>query len=227
MPQKRKHFANIGDIYGAWTVVEHAPSKGGHKYVTCRCECGTKKSVHLSNLARGKTKSCGCLARKLTSKRLTTHGLAWIKKGKMRPLYGVWLAMKGRCCNPKNKSYSRYGGRGIRICKEWEESYSLFHKWAMKNGYKKGLTIERIDNGGNYEPANCTWSDRITQANNRRTNHILIYKAKEYTLAQLCRKFGLKYSNILYRLSQGWSLEDAVRKPLNNRGDHNCLSLNR
>lgn len=226
MPQARKHFADVGDVYGHWTVIEPATMKEGVRHVKCRCKCGTERSVLLVNLVKGKSKSCGCLARKLKSERIKKHGLAWDKDGKMRPLYGVWLAMKSRCCNVKSKSYPRYGGRGIRVCREWEESYSLFHKWALQSGYNKGLTIERVNNEGNYEPDNCTWADRKTQANNRRTNHVLLYKGKEYALAQLCRKFGLKHSTILGRLSRGWSLEDAVEKPLDSRGGHNCLSLN-
>ena len=115
MPQKRKYFVKTGDVFGRLTVIGEAATQNGSRRVLCRCSCGKEKVVHVSNLARGKTKSCGCAAHEATSKRLKKHGLAWLENGKMFPFYGVWLAMKRRCYNKNDKSYPRYGGRGIGL----------------------------------------------------------------------------------------------------------------
>jgi hypothetical protein len=227
MSQKRKYFIKTGDVFGRLTVIGEAAPQNGARRVLCRCSCGKEKIVYISNLVRGKTRSCGCAAHEATSKRFKKHGLAWDENGKMRPLYGVWLAMKRRCYNKNDKSYTRYGGRGIRVCDQWRNNFLPFYDWAMKNGYKPGLTIERINNSGNYSPENCTWADRTTQARNRRTNHILHYEGKDYTLAEISQLCGLKYSTILSRLLRGWSIKDAIEKPLDKRGGHNCLNSNR
>ncbi len=226
MARKRKHFANKGDVFGRLTVIGETAPKAGARRVLCKCDCGKEKTVYISNLTTGKTKSCGCAARETTSKRVKKHGLAWDVNGKMRPLYGVWLAMKRRCYNKNDKSYPQYGGRGICVCHQWRNDYLSFHNWATESGYGPGLTLERTDNFGNYSPENCTWADRTTQARNRRTNHIIHYKGANYTLAEISQLCGLKHSTILSRLSRGWSIKDAIEKPLDNRGGHNCLNSN-
>ncbi len=163
----------------------------------------------------------------MKNKRRSKHGLSWDENGKMLNLYGRWLKMKSRCYNPNHKSYHIYGGRGITVCDAWRDDYLVFHKWAMANGYKPGLSIERKDNMAGYSPQNCTWVSRTAQANNRRSNHIINYKGNDYTLAQINKKYGLKHGTVIGRLSRGWSIEDAIERPLDNRGGHNCLSSNR
>jgi len=146
------------------------------------------------------------------------HGLVWNSDGKMRPVYTLWLNMKNRCRNKKLYSYQHYGKRGIKVCEEWKDNYLAFHKWAMDTGYKKGLTIERIDNDKGYSPDNCKWATRKEQANNRRSNRIINYNGGKYTLSKLAEKIGMNYGTLFCRLERGWSIKDAVGLPLDNRG---------
>jgi hypothetical protein len=117
-----------------------------------------------------------------------------------------------RCSNPNLKKYNRYGRRGIVVCKEWR-SYELFREWSHANGYKKGLTLDRIDNNGNYEPGNCRWTTYKVQMNNFSANRHIAYKGKTQTLQQWCDELGFKYHFIYHRIViAGWSVEDAFER---------------
>jgi len=139
-----KHL--IGKKYNRLTIISEIELKKYEpKKVLCRCDCGKEKIIVLSNIIKGKSKTCGCM------QGMSTHKLSEHR------LYDTWTNMKQRCLNPKNKKYNSYGGRGIKICNEWLNDFMNFYNWAMANGYKKGLTIDRINNDGNYEPLNCQW----------------------------------------------------------------------
>lgn len=125
----------------------------------------------------------------------------------------IWYGMISRCTSMKDKSYYRYGGRGIRVCDEWLNSFEAFESWALANGYRDDLTIDRIDNNGNYEPSNCRWADSITQANNTSKNLYITYKGRTQTLAQWVRELDLDYEVTYHRLDEGWTIEDAFEKP--------------
>lgn len=182
--------------------VEH-----NNKYLwECLCDCGNKTYVLTSNLTCGRTKSCGCLKNESLIKRSTTHNQRHTN------LYEVWKTMKQRCYNSKNKSYKNYGGRGISICPQWKNDFSSFYLWSKNNGYAKGLTIDRIDNNGNYCPENCRWVTRKVQANNTRFNRFITINNQTKSLADWCRLFNLKYSCVHSRLSKGWSIKDALTK---------------
>lgn len=138
--------------YGYWTVLERSKNINGRSSWLCECKCGNKKVIKLSDLRNGRSRSCGCLRRETTSKNFKTHGLIHSK------LFSIWSCMKTRCYDLNVSNYERYGGRGITICEEWLNDFMNFYDWAMRNGYKDNLTIDRKNNDDNYEPSNCRWA---------------------------------------------------------------------
>jgi len=123
-----------------------------------------------------------------------------------------WQLMLNRCTNPKNPDYKRYGGRGITVCKEWLD-YETFKQWALQNGYKEHLTIERKDNNSGYFPANCHFVPKLKQSWNRRNNTMLTYKGRTVCLTQLAREHGIKRTTLVSRLRRGWTIEKALETP--------------
>lgn len=168
----------------------------------CRCDCG--KVVVKMREAVKKDYSCGCMKKERQKQSSTIHG------GSNTKLYGVWQTMKNRCYNKNVATFPNYGGRGIKVCDEWNDDFASFKMWADESGYKDGLTIERINNDGNYEPSNCRWATIMEQSHNKRNNHYVEYKGRCYTLAELGRLVGVDRRTIADRLKRGLSVEEAI-----------------
>lgn len=197
-----------GKRFGKLEVISFAYSDGAC-YWNCKCDCGKTTIVRGTNLRAGYTKSCGCGSLEQALKNIdksrklnTKHGCSNKEK-----LYHIWKGMKARCYNPHNKRYKNYGGRGITVCDDWEKDYVNFKNWALNNGYNDNLTIDRIDNNGDYSPENCRWVDAKIQANNTTRNIYIKYKGKIQSLSLWADTFGITYSCMKHRYDRGWSME--------------------
>lgn len=191
-----------GTEIGRWSILRY---EGSGMYA-CQCECGELKSVSGACLRRGGSLSCGCLREEMLSGR-KKHGMAKSK------VYHTWCAIRDRCSNNKNKAYRRYGGRGISVCKKWDESFDAFlEDMGMPPTCKH--TIDRYpDQNGNYEPGNCRWATMQEQQNNRSNNRIIEHAGESKTLAEWCRQSGIKYQLVEWRLRHGWEFKKALETP--------------
>ena len=201
-----------GKRFGKLTVIKRvddyvSPSGRHQAKWLCQCDCGNTACITRSQLKSGKTKSCGCYQKQMASDANKTHGLS------KERLYYIWKDMRSRCQNPKQKEYGDYGARGISLCSDWE-NYLKFREWALSHGYRFDLTIDRIDNDKGYYPENCRWATRAQQNRNMRRNHHVIYRGKDYIVAELARKAGISKSVFLNRImNEGFTVAEAVELP--------------
>lgn len=134
-----------------------------------------------------------------------------MEKSDREILYTRWLSMKRRCYNPNDRNYRFYGARGVRVCDEWKDNFESFYQWAITHGFKRELTIDRIDYYGNYEPINCRWITMKEQSNNRRDNHRYCIDGVEKTLSEWCDIYGVSYEKTAARiLNYGWDVKEAL-----------------
>lgn len=175
------------------------------------CKCGNTVFLIASQATGGHTKSCGCQNIDSARETSTTHGMQSTKA------WRAWKDMKARCNNPKLKNFPRYGGRGISVCDRWMQSFENFY--ADMGFCADGLTIERVNNNGNYEPGNCVWATRDEQANNTRRSVYLEFAGKRRTVAQWAKELGVHKSRLLYRIKIGLPsdkvLDPSIRRRTN------------
>lgn len=191
-------------------IRENGRNKHGALLWLCRCDCGTEKTFIAGNVKSGGAKSCGCWNREVAARRCSaraTHG------ARNTPTYATWMQMRVRCSRSTNHNFAHYGGRGIRVCDRWAK----FENFLADMGPRPSLlhSIDRIDNDGNYCPENCRWAHRIQQANNKRSNRIVLYRGEKMSLSDALRRAGnvVGKSGARLRLIRGWSVERAVETP--------------
>lgn len=184
---------SVGDKFGHWTVIDNTIQylhwqSGDVEAVLCQCDCHnhTERLVYVKHLQSHHSTSCGCI-------RNQKHKLSHTK------IYQQYYGMRKRCEYSKHKEYDCYGGRGISVCQEWKDSFESFYSWAMKNGFKDGLTIERIDNDKDYCPENCKFITLANQQKNKQNSIFLTYNNQTYGLKEWSKISGIKYGTLLKR----------------------------
>lgn len=193
-----------GQRFGRLTVIERIPNRPGNTCAIwrCICDCGNEKVKSSHGLKRAHAPSCGCWGRERISEAKGTHRQTDSKE------YYCWSAMKQRCSNPKNKMYRHYGGRGIQVCERWDDSFEAF---LGDMGFAPpGMSIDRIDNDGNYEPGNCQWATPTQQIRNRSNCRYLTARGETMLLSDWAVKAGVRKGTIANRLRYGWSEEEAI-----------------
>ena len=199
-----------GQKFNKLTVLErdwsYPTGAGKSVYWKCLCDCGNITIVRGSNLKNGSVKSCGC---RIYKSHNATHNMSKTR------IYREWASIKNRCYNKNNKSFKDYGGRGIKVCNEWLNSFETFKEWAYSNGYEDNLTIERKDVDGDYCPSNCTWIPFNEQQRNRKICYSFEYHGRKQDLSSWCKELNLPYKNIHNRIYKlGWSFDRAISEPV-------------
>lgn len=193
----------IGNRYGRLIVVSKCTYKKNNKSVwKCLCNCGKTTFVVTDKLTTGRTKSCGCLQQECRNKigeRTKTHGLSKTKT------YKTWLGMRERCNNKNHHEYLNYGGRGIKVCKRWDSYINFLNDMGEK---EEGMSLDRINVNGNYEPTNCKWSTWIEQCNNKRNNRHVFINGNRYTWAEAARKLNMTWGYFLKYMRKNNKMED-------------------
>ena len=193
-----KYEDMTGRRFGMLTVISRADNRGTSVMWNCLCDCGNTSIANGNNLRRGATRSCGC--------QLIKHG----QKGTR--LYNIWGGMKARCYRPNHRWYKRYGGRGITVCNEWLHDFQAFYDWAMANGYKDSLSLDRQDNDKGYSPDNCRWATEVEQKNNRSNNQLVEIDGKIQTLSQWAAETGILYTTLYRRYKKGIRGKELIDK---------------
>lgn len=208
-----------GDRWGQLTAIERAPNdRQRAQQWRFRCDCGQEKIIKVASVRTALTTSCGCVGRlrladhhhRGSANNLFKHG------GHGTPEWKVWNGMIQRCRDPKCKAYPRYGGRGIAVCDRWQEFANFYADMGPRPSPKH--EIDRRDNDGPYAPWNCRWLLKSEQANNRRTTTIITWRGERMPFSKVCEMEGVHPETARSRLERGWSLEDAILRPLDNRG---------
>ena len=164
----------------------------------------------------GKWESTSVFDKRKFCNRDCLHDYGKTHRRKDERLYSVYRNMKNRCENKNNKAFKWYGGKGIKVCDEWngEQGYENFKKWALSTGYLPSLTLDRIDSDGNYEPNNCRWASWKTQQNNRSNNRFITFDGETLSISEWAERLGTTYGTLKTRINLGWNIEDVLTKPI-------------
>lgn len=207
-------MSNIADLtnqrYGRLVVLEYAGRTNSNKPLwKCQCDCGNIHITTFASLRSGECISCGCYQKETIGKLRRTHGCSNTR------LYKIWKSIRQRCYNTNDAQYFRYGGRGIKLCDEWQD-FVNFKTWSENNGYSSLLTIDRINNDGNYEPSNCRWADMKTQTRNRRNTCKVEYNGNLITVKELSEQYNVNYYKLYDRIIRNkMPVLDALNNLLN------------
>ena len=213
MSHKKKDLT--GQYFGRLKALFYYRYYNNRSWWFCECACGNFKSIRTDGLTTGHAQSCGCFLKDT----LTSHGMTKTRT------YNVYRNLFQRCYNPKSKEYKNYGARGIKVCDRWLNSFKNFLEDMGES--PKGLTIERINNNGNYEPENCKWATYLEQNNNTRRNSYLTHQGETLTVAQWSKKLGINKDTLLGRKERNWSDELALITPVKSEMAKNqYLTLN-
>jgi len=201
-----------GKVFGRLTVIAEPfiPPNKKFSFAPCRCRCGKQKTIRVSDLLRGNTVSCGCRRSEMIGNRSRTHA----KTGSRA--FELWLRIKSRCFNPRFHQWKDYGGRGITMHPAWRDSFEAFYRDV--GDPPRGQTLDRKNNDGHYEPGNVRFTDRITQANNMRTNRLLTFKGQTKTITQWARHVGVTAATLFKRIEHGWTIERVLTTPTQGGG---------
>jgi hypothetical protein len=196
------NYIKPGDKYGKLTILNTGQIFNTYRYYAlCKCECGKEKFIRIDSIRSGHTISCGC--EQLIS--ATKHG-CWHS-----PIFNNWRNMMDRCFNPLNKRFHDYGGRGITVCERWQNIINFIKD--MEPTYKEGLTIDRINNDGNYEPSNCRWATRKQQNRNCRRNINFTHNGETHCLQEWSEILNIPYVLLWDRIFRGWTFEKSISTP--------------
>jgi hypothetical protein len=199
----------IGEKYNKLTVIREDGLIGGRRAVFCRCECGKEIKTKAVSVFKGRVKSCGCILKENSK----THGMFGTE------LYRRWADMKNRCLNSNVKAYKYYGGRGIKVCDAWLK-FEAFMEWANSNGYQQGLSLERNNPDGNYEPGNCKWIPLGDQQKNKRSTRYITINGETKILQDWCNQLNIPQSRVSRRIGLGWPVEKALLEPVNTNNNY-------
>lgn len=196
-----KEYLNslIGKKFNMLSIISYKKKgKNNCNYFICLCDCGKTTEIRANHLFNDNQISCGCIRTKYKDSKIGYT------------IYDTWNRMMHRCYDIKHHKYPRYGARGIIVCDEWKNDYYSFYNWSINNGFKLGLSIDRINNDGNYEPSNCRWATRKQQMNNTSRNRYLTYNNETHTMAEWSDILNINYGTINSRLHRGKSISEVL-----------------
>lgn len=208
IPKNAKDISGIR--FGRLVAILPTRNQNGKFAWLCRCDCGKPTVVVSGNLRNGNTTSCGCFHMEQLVLQHTTHGRS------RQVTYRKWATIIQRCTNPKVQNYARYGGRGIGMCDEWQQSFESFHHHvsSLPHFGEAGFTLDRIDNNGHYEPGNVRWATVIEQNRNQRKSIIVTHNGRTQHLMDWANELGIGYGTLRSRFRYGWSVERAFETPI-------------